>query len=59
MPLDFDQTQDMEIGFTFTLSFFYNKILVGYGENLQAEKDRRFIFFSINLLDTPGMITHK
>jgi len=57
MPLDFDPDQDAEIGFTFTLSFIHKKILVGYGGNLQAENDPGFWFFSINLLDTPGMIS--
>lgn len=57
MPLDFDQNQDAEIGFAFTLSFINKKILVGYGANLQAENDPGFWFFSINLLDTPGMIS--
>ncbi|MBN1663925.1 MAG: hypothetical protein JW943_10020 [Deltaproteobacteria bacterium] len=57
MPLDFDQNQDAEIGFAFTLSFINKKILVGYGANLQAENDPGFWFFSITLLDTPGMIS--
>jgi hypothetical protein len=57
MPLDFDQDQDAEIGFAFTLSFINKKILVGYGANLQAEHDPGFWFFSINVLDTPGMIS--
>lgn len=55
MALDQDQTQDTELGLALTASFLNNKILVGYGADLQAKDNREFWFFSINLFETPGM----
>lgn len=55
MALDQDQTQDTELGLALTVSFLNNKILVGYGADLQAKDNREFWFFSINLFETPGM----
>jgi hypothetical protein len=55
MSLDFDPQQDAELGLGFTLSFLNNKILVGYGTDLQASDHTGFWFFSINLFQTTGM----
>lgn len=55
IALDHDQTQDTELGLALTASFLNNKILVGYGADLQAKEDKGFWFFSINLFETPGM----
>lgn len=56
MALDLDPNQDTELGLGLTLSFLNNRILVGYGWDLQSRQQKNFVFFSINLFKTSGMI---
>lgn len=46
--------QDVELGLAATLSFFNDRILAGYGANLQAERDRAFAFISLRLFNFTG-----
>jgi hypothetical protein len=55
MPLNAANGQDVQVGLGLTLAFLNNRILVGYGSNLQSEKDKGFAFFSIRVLDFPGL----
>lgn len=46
--------QDVEVGLAATLSFFNDRLLAGYGANLQAEHDRAFAFISLRLFSFTG-----
>jgi hypothetical protein len=54
VALDFSESQDVELGLAPTLSMLDNRILAGYGWNLQAEDNRGFWFFSIRLFSRSG-----
>lgn len=55
MPLYSSSAQDIQLGLAATLAFLNNRILVGYGVNLQAEEDKGFFFISIRLFTFPGL----
>jgi len=57
MALDFDPNETVEIGVAPTLSFISDRILIGYGWNLQVNKKRTYAFFSIHLLSRPGFLS--
>ncbi len=46
--------QDVEVGLAATLSFFNDRILAGYGANLQADRNRTFVFISLRLFSFTG-----
>ncbi len=54
MPVDFSEVQSVEIGIGPTVSFLNDRLIAGYGWDLQTEKDRGFVFFSIRLFQKPG-----
>jgi hypothetical protein len=56
MPLDFDDEEDVELGIAATLSFYKDIVQFGYGENLNADQDKNFVFFSIRLLQFQGFL---
>lgn len=56
MPLDFSDQQDFELGVAGTVSLINNRLLFGYGANLQAEDNRGFWFFSLQLFSRSGFI---
>jgi hypothetical protein len=56
MAVDYDPSQDTELGLGLVSSFLNNRILVGYGWDLQSRQQSSFFFFSINLFETQGMI---
>lgn len=56
MPLNFSDGQDFELGIAATLSVINNRILFGYGANLQADDERGFWFFALRLFSTSGFI---
>jgi len=56
MALDFDPNETVELGVAPTLSFINDKVMIGFGWNLQAAKKRSFAFFSIHLLSRSGFL---
>lgn len=59
MPLDFAEEQSAELGIALTLSFLDNRLLIGYGQDLQASTRNRYPFVSIRLLDTTRFLGTK
>lgn len=55
MPLDSDGTEGVKIGVAATVALLNNRVLLGYGGNLQDPSNKGFLFFSIRLLDFPGL----
>jgi hypothetical protein len=55
MPLHSADGQDVQIGLGLTLAFLNNKVLLGYGTNLQADRNRGFAFLSIRVVSFPGL----
>jgi hypothetical protein len=55
MPLHSVEGQDVQIGLAPTLGFINNRILLGYGVNLQAERSKGFAFLSVRLVSFPGL----
>ena len=55
LTLDSQDSQDVEFGLAATAAFVNNRVLVGYGVNLQAEEDEAFWFMSIRLFTFPGL----
>jgi hypothetical protein len=56
MALDFDPNETVELGVAPTLSFINDKVMIGFGWDLQAAKKRTFAFFSIHLLSRSGFL---
>jgi hypothetical protein len=56
MALEFDENETVELGVAPTIGFLNNRILLGYGWNLQAAQDRTYAFFSIQLFSRKGML---
>jgi hypothetical protein len=56
MSLEFDEAETVEIGIAPTISLLNDVILIGYGWNLQTDKDRTYAFFSFRLLSKPGFM---
>lgn len=55
MPLHSAEGQDVQIGLAPTLGFINNRILLGYGVNLQADRNKGFAFLSVRLVSFPGL----
>lgn len=55
LSLDNSDTQDVELGLAVTAAFLNNRLLLGYGVNLQAEDDEEFLFLSVRLFTFPGL----
>ena len=55
MPLSSANDEGVKLGLAATVGFLNNRLLVGYGTNLQATTDKRFMFFSIRLIDFPAL----
>lgn len=55
MPLESGSTEGVKLGLGATVAFLDSRFLVGIGQNLQATTDKRFVFFSIRVLDFPGL----
>jgi len=55
MPLNSANDEGVKLGLAATVGFLNNRLLVGYGTNLQATADRRFMFFSIRIIDFPAL----
>jgi hypothetical protein len=58
MSLEFDEAETVELGVAPTISFLNDVLLIGYGWNLQADKDRTYAFFSFRLLSRPGFLNN-
>ena len=58
MPLDFDEQETVELGVAGTVSLLNDRLLFGYGANLQAQQNRGFWFFSFQLFSGRGF-THR
>lgn len=56
MPLNFTETQNVEVGIAPTISLLNNRLLLGYGVDLQANHNIGFWFFSIRLLGNSGFL---
>ncbi len=56
MPLNFVESESVELGIALTVSFLDNRLLIGYGQDLQAPDHKGYPFVSIRLLDTSGFI---
>jgi hypothetical protein len=57
MALDFDPNETAELGIAPTLSFINDKLLIGFGWDLQAAKKRTYAFFSFHLLSRSGFLS--
>lgn len=49
LELDFDEEETVEIGFALTTAFIQDRLVAGYGIDLQKDGDREFWFFSIRV----------
>ena len=56
MPLDFEATEDIEVGVALTASFMNNRIMFGYGVNLQGIQNDKFWFISLRLFQNQGVM---
>jgi hypothetical protein len=56
MSLNFDSAQKVEIGLGATLGLLDERILLGYGQNLQAASNGGFVFFSFRLFSASGSL---
>jgi hypothetical protein len=56
MPLNFTGNQNVEVGLAPTISLLNNRLLFGYGVDLQASRNVGFCFFSIRLLGNSGFL---
>ena len=55
LALDAQESQDVELGVAATVAFLNNRMLLGYGVNLQAEENEAFWYLSIRLFTFPGL----
>lgn len=55
VSLDTSDDQDVEMGLAVTAAFLNNRLLLGYGVNLQADEDEEFWFLSVRLFTFPGL----
>ena len=56
MSLNFQNGQRVQIGLGPTVALLDDRILVGYGNNLQADDDPWFWFFSLRLFSATGAL---
>jgi hypothetical protein len=56
MSLNFDSAQKVEIGLGGTVGLLDERILMGYGQNLQAASNGGFVFFSFRLFSASGSL---
>lgn len=56
MSLDFDPNETVELGIAPTLSFLNDRLLIGYGWDLQAASHRTYAFFSVSLFSRSGFL---
>ena len=59
MPLNFDPSQSVELGIAGTVSLINDRLLFGYGANLQSSQNKGFWFFAFRLFSTPGFVQTK
>jgi hypothetical protein len=59
LPLDFDEKQDVEVGIALTASFLNDRILIGYGSNLNVSDNNKFWFISFRIFQNDGLINGK
>jgi hypothetical protein len=55
MALDYQDEEPLELGIAGTISLINDRLLFGYGANLQANETRGFWFFAFRLFGTPGL----
>ena len=56
MALDFDPNETAELGIAPTVSFLNDRLLIGYGWDLQAATHRSYAFFSLQLFSKSGFL---
>lgn len=55
MPLTSGGDEGVKLGLAATFGLLNNRLLLGYGTNLQGKDDKRFLFFSIRVVDFPAL----
>ena len=56
MALDYEEEETVELGIAATISLVNDRLLFGYGANLQGQQDKGFWFFAFQLFSTPGFV---